>query len=914
MSLPPDLPPHSLLTTAFLNSILDTVTQLVSDFGVVAATQNVHTGMLTAIQTQGATNTTDINNLKQLVNVAASPAPPGGLGLVNSTVSTLTVSWASVSGTNISYLVEYEAVVGGTWTALPTTAATTVTIAALASSTPYSVRVSSVAGNFQGPPGTPQIFTTATPVVQPPVAPVVAPVGTPSTSTLTVQWNLVANATSYEVGYLIAGVWTSIVTTNGTTTTATLVGLTAGTAYTVSVRGDNGAVLGSLSSGVVITTTAAGPTPPAQPVSNPATGATANSINFSWVAFAAIGSPPADPGVAAPSLTIAPGASYKFQNIAFANTAQQNNTGFQDINVFCTGGTLSCTLVGTTIFGAANNGTTYLQITGVWADLLATAKTIVYHAGVAGSDTIGIELWVAGSVPPPQTGTIPVTITGGATVETGGYNPTGGATFVPSISADAGVTWVASPPQTANSITFGSLTSSHSYQMRVHAVSQQGVAGIESAVQTLSTAAPGSGVIGDPTGTQAVRAHDFAGTFGTNAYITSQDGVPLNQLAPCLTYLMGGTGHRLLIRFYIDGGNGAPFVTAYQNLINSNQIMAWPVVNHFNTIADPSGVVTVINGLAAADIAAVEGPNEPTNTGFGALTPAYTLTQQQTLYTAAHAKSIKVVMPSVLFRASDQVTWWGASLGAALAAADYNCSHLYPNNGCWSASNQMLDWHDSTILGNLPFALTETNDGIYNPPGVPPAPPGYDQINYNRVSGWHFLCMWANGFFKQNMKAFIWFSMGDYPGSGWSIPVGLFTANAASPHLYTTQFAAFLHLIADTGATRATFTPGLINCVATGLPTGSWQFSGGQLDWVQTSTGDFYGLLRNEQNQFSGATGTVHLAFGTTCALIEDYGITGIDGNQASLTPTPRTTLTNTNAIDVVLGTEFRVIHVRKPP
>lgn len=916
MALPPPLSADEILTHDLINELLaDTATMLAGQ-AAAAALLVQHTASLSAIQATQAQQGADIDALEQITDASQSPLPPPGLAQVTASQTDLTVSWTPMVGANISYLVEYEPAndVNPTFTALPTTAATQATITGLTAGTDYAVRVSTVAGTLTGPPGTPVIFTTVdAPAV--PIAPVMTTLGTPTTTSVTVRWNAVANATQYEAGFQTVGVWAASITTLPPTTQATFTGLTTGTAYTFQVRGDNGATLGSLSAPLVAVTSAAGPTPPAQVTGGVASNATTTSIDYTWTAFPASGTPPADPGISAPALTIAPGSvAYDFSNLAFSSTATQANAGSQSIYLHCTKGQLSFTPVGTVTVNAGAQNSIYVGLRGIWDNLIASAATITYRSPAAlvnDTDSISVELWVTGSTS-PQTATIPITISVGAvTSETGGYNPTGAVSYVPLISGDLGATWTAFPkqPGSDNNVTFSGLASSHLYQMRVHAVSLANVAGIDSTVTSLSTAAVATvpGVIGDPSGTTAVRMADFASSFGTNCYPNNaQDGVSKANIGPCIDYIFGGTGFRPILRFFVYGASSGPeFVGHYQDLIASNRIRAAPVANHFSGTADGGGVAYIATHLPVADFAYVEGPNEPNTSGFGLLTPSYTLSQQQVIYNAAHPRGIKVALPSVLFRSSDQITWWGGNLAAALAASDYSCTHHYPNHGCYSGNNELINWTDPTSQ-HTTFVLTETQPFYYNPPGGG----GYDQNNRITVAGWHTLCGMTIGYFHRNLRAFIWFTLGNYAGKPW--PIGLFNATAAAPNAWTNQLACFFKLVADTGATAFMFTPGKINYTVTGLPAGSWANSGGSLHWCQTSNGDFWGLLQNEQNQLSGTTSTVHIAFGTNCTLIEDYTITGAAGTQQSRVAPLRTRLVNANAINVVLGTEFRVIRVRK--
>lgn len=464
---------------------------------------------------------------------------------------------------------------------------------------------------------------------------------------------------------------------------------------------------------------------------------------------------------------------------------------------------------------------------------------------------------------------------------------------------------VATSPFTSPGILVPGLVANTSYDFQMYVRNTAGIGTLSSVIQGQGS----TGVIGDPTGIQAIRAADFISTFGTNIYpLNGQDGGSPSELAGQFTYLMGGTGHRLIARVYTHPNGGAAMQAVVQPLITSNKILIDICTDSYLN-SDMSGAVQLCQLLAPGDIAFVEGLNEPNSSGFGPFDQATIMAGQVSLYNTAHALGLKVAGPSVLFNCADQVTFWNATgqLSQLLANCDYISSHLYPGWGCFNGVNMLHDWTDTTSLGNKPVVITECDYALYNTQLN-----GYPQLHTVDATGYMNLCAWTLGYAQHNVRGFVHWSMNDFTNEGF-FPVGLFANSAATPHRWATQIAAFIKLLTDNGATARTFQPGKLDITPSNLPAGSGGSTGGSIPLVlQTSNGDFYAILQNEQNAFSGATSTVGLTFGTNCTLFEDYSITNADGSQNSKTPSPRTPQTNITSATSVLGTEFRVLHIRK--
>lgn len=180
------------------------------------------------------------------------------------TSASATLSWSAASGAS-SYTVKYR-VPNGTWTSVTNISTTSYNLTGLSGSTTYEWSVTPNCGNEVFGSN----FTTQ------PACNVTNPVVSAITSTgATLSWTAAPGATSYEVRYRIKGgnTWTTI--SNISTTSRTLTGLTANTAYVWTVKPN----CGSEVSGPEFTTLA----PPACEASNlSVTNITKSGAKLNW--------------------------------------------------------------------------------------------------------------------------------------------------------------------------------------------------------------------------------------------------------------------------------------------------------------------------------------------------------------------------------------------------------------------------------------------------------------------------------------------------------------------------------------------------------------------------------------------------------------------------------------------------------
>jgi len=222
---------------------------------------------------------------------AAAPTAPTDLTAVGGT-GQMTLSWTSVSNAT-SYNVYYATTAGVTKTSGTkiTSTATPFVQTGLAAGTTYYYVVTAVNAAGESAASTQASAATAAAPPQPtaPAAPT-GLIATGGTNQVTLSWNTVSSATSYNVYYATSS---GVTKTSGTkissaaTSPAVLTGLAAGTSYYYIVTAVNSAGESTASIQVAATTlpTAPAPTAPAAPTGVSATGGT-NQATITWPAVA----------------------------------------------------------------------------------------------------------------------------------------------------------------------------------------------------------------------------------------------------------------------------------------------------------------------------------------------------------------------------------------------------------------------------------------------------------------------------------------------------------------------------------------------------------------------------------------------------------------------------------------------------
>ena len=207
---------------------------------------------------------------------------PTGLNSTAHTANSITVAWEAVSGAS-RYNV-YAGTSAGNLTLRGSPTSTSYLIEGLSANTTYYIAVSAeneAAG--EGEKSAPITVTTsqgAGPSV--PGVPAGVTATALSSSSIQVSWNSVSGASGYNV---YAGTASENMTQRGTPTTTsfTITGLTANTAYYIAVSARNASGEGSQSSPITATTNAAINVPSA-PTGVTATALSSSSIQVSWTA------------------------------------------------------------------------------------------------------------------------------------------------------------------------------------------------------------------------------------------------------------------------------------------------------------------------------------------------------------------------------------------------------------------------------------------------------------------------------------------------------------------------------------------------------------------------------------------------------------------------------------------------------
>jgi hypothetical protein len=216
----------------------------------------------------------DISNRNfNITSTTATCGNPTGLTTSGITTTNANLSWTAVANAT-SYAVEYKLNSATTWTVISAAqTTTTASLTGLTTGTAYNWRVRATCAAGVGGYVTANFTTTAA---------CANPTGLTTsgitTNTANLSWTAVASATSYAVEYKLntATTWT-VISAAQTTTTASLTGLTAGTAYNWRARAACAAGAGTFVTANFTTTSMGTVTSCQNPLDNDLNGTTAGA-------------------------------------------------------------------------------------------------------------------------------------------------------------------------------------------------------------------------------------------------------------------------------------------------------------------------------------------------------------------------------------------------------------------------------------------------------------------------------------------------------------------------------------------------------------------------------------------------------------------------------------------------------------
>ena len=250
-------------------------------FGIQSATDLYGAGSAEVIATTNAFYAVGVGAAYVGPSDTIPPSAITDLAASGTTDTTTNLSWTAATD-NVA-VTGYNVYNGATL--VTTVVGTTYNVTGLTASTAYTftVKAKDAAGNLAAVSNDAAITTLPTPVDS---TPPTAPTSLIATGTTDVSTNLTWTASTDNVavtGYDVYNGVTFITTVTGTT--FTVIGLSASTAYTFSVKAKDAAGnLSDASNDAIITTLATDTTSPTAPSALTASGTTATSTNLSWTA------------------------------------------------------------------------------------------------------------------------------------------------------------------------------------------------------------------------------------------------------------------------------------------------------------------------------------------------------------------------------------------------------------------------------------------------------------------------------------------------------------------------------------------------------------------------------------------------------------------------------------------------------
>lgn len=447
---------------------------------------------------------------------------------------------------------------------------------------------------------------------------------------------------------------------------------------------------------------------------------------------------------------------------------------------------------------------------------------------------------------------------------------------------------------------------------------------------------------GDSTGVKAARIADFMERFGSNLYpMTSYPGTNFygssgNYTVAAITKALGwltanasgtafGSGLATLNRLWTyqaaqgevdlqtiaaEIAQACPHGVAF-TLVAGGAPSAGDSIPYQIAFAEASHNGTAPLNVAKGCVSYVEGYNEPN--GIGGETAAQTAAGQQEYGSSVvwNYSDVRVASPSIVFGLpipEGYMTGWMGSEQATIASnSEVYTVHFYPSGNIdfddgSGRGGEMNDVFQGINLGygkSKSQIITEWHPTEYNNIAT--------QI-YNPLYDAYYAPLYMLSAFRLGYLGYVWWALVDFNSS--------YTGNGLWPTDPTTNtprnaayvIRAMYALTGDTGATKRTFAPGMLNYTVSGLPpaTSGSPNSGGQTMLFQNSAGRFFLYVWNSQPTPGGHSVPVTITFESMMASVTEYDLTTTPPSNLTAVQT----MTNTKTITIQLNAGVRLLAI----
>jgi hypothetical protein len=640
----------------------------------------------------------------------------------------------------------------------------------------------------------------------------------------------------------------------------------------------------------------------------------------------------AQPIITAPnSVSVTANTVTLISNITISDT-NQPHVGNCSLLISCNSGSLMAN-------GAIGGNSSSLSLDDSFTNCQKALALLTYTGKTIGSDVVTVALW--NQLGLHSSLTIPVTVVVATVIApsnlTAGTITSTSVAFkwtAPSLAVPFGyqIQYKVHGTSTWHNVimpttqTIGGLASGTSYDFQVLALTS-GQVSSPILIASTTTVAP-SGIPGDATGVKAFRVADMMERFGVNTFSSTSSTANVWGSYPAdyttasvigaIKWLTGSSGMTVQVREYHYSGREA-WQTAWCPAIQA------ATGSRFTMAIGANGSVTDTKSMMAMAAASstgsgwlkwVEGINEPnTDFGSGGISAIDTIAMQQSIATSAiglatHVYPVTVLGPSIVFGLPYPEGYIvppyasAAQMATVVANSSMSNAHVYPptqidqddGSGRGGTLKDIVQGFKA-VYGTQPIMITEWHPTLYNS----------NNMNLNaKYDAYYAPCFFLSAF-RENIQAWFWYALFDFGSVYLS---GLFPVTGGvnpRPVAYTIQ--AMYTLTGDTGSTRHTFAPGMLNYTVTGLPAASngAPNSGGQTMLFQNSAGTYFLYIWNAQVTPEGAAVPVTIKFPShAMASVKEYKISDAASSTAPTTMVQN--LTNVSSMTIQLNASVRLL------